>query len=112
MSHGPSVFYDDNTGYLILDELHDSEALEDVYINTATVTCESIKTLPGVLLTGASFPIAMPYVPASKGKYRGKVPDALAGAANEEQVEAHVREIVGVDIANILLLFPFRKRVV
>jgi hypothetical protein len=112
MPHGPSVFYDDNTGYLILDELHDSEAAAETYVNNATVTCESIKTLAGVLLTGQAFPVAMPYVTSSNGKYRVKIADTLAGVVNETTVEALVKVVVGTDIANFRLRFPFRLRVV
>jgi hypothetical protein len=112
MPHGPSVFYDDNTGYLILDELHDSEAAPESYVNNATVTCEGIRTLAGTLLTGVTFPLAMPYVTASNGKYRAKVSDTLAGVPNETTVEAQVKAVVATDIANFYLRFPVRKRIV
>jgi hypothetical protein len=112
MPHGPSVFYDDNTGYLILDELHDSEAAPETYVNNATVTCEGIRTLAGILLTGVTFPLSMPYVTASNGKYRAKVSDALTGVPNETTVEAQVKAVVATDIANFYLRFPVRKRIV
>lgn len=109
--HGPSVFYDDNTGYLILDELRDSE-VPSQFINSATVTCETI-TQDGVQLTGAgiTYPIAMPYVAASDGKYRCKVADTLNGVAGKV-VEAHVKVVSGTDVANFRLRFPFKKRLV
>jgi len=115
MPHGPSVFYDDNTGYLILDELHDSQAAADVYVTNATVTCEAIRDLAGVLLTGAgiTFPIAMAFVSGSTtGMYRGKVADTLGGVPNETTVEAQIKVVVGTDIANFYHRFPIRKRVV
>jgi hypothetical protein len=117
MPHGPSVFYDDNTGYLILDELHDSANVDDdgnptAYVNNATVTCEGIRTLAGVMLTGMTFPVAMPYVTSSSGKYRVKVSDTLTGVPNETTVEAHVKVVVATDIANFRLRFPFKLRVV
>jgi hypothetical protein len=109
----PSVYYDDNTGYLVLDELRDSEAAVGTFINAgATVTLESIKTLGGVSLTGMTFPTVMPYVTGTDGKYRVKVPDTLAGVPNETTVEANVKVVVGTDIANFHLRFPFRRRIV
>jgi len=84
------------------------------YVNVATVTLESISTLDGTPLTGASFPIALPYVPDSNGKYRVKVPDTLTGAAPATIVEAHVTAVVQGDtgplVASWRFRFPIRRR--
>jgi hypothetical protein len=109
--HGPSLVYDDNTGYLILggtDPLEDSEA-PGVPITTATVTLESITTLDGVAVAGMSFPTAMPHV--SGGKYRCKVPDTL-NVTPGTVYEARVQVLAGSDVANLYLRFPAKKRVV
>ena len=108
---GLSIYYEGSTSYLILDELHDSEAADGVYINTgATVTCEAIR-LKGVLVTGATYPISMTYVGASNGKYRGKIPETLAVVPGKSY-EAQVKVVVGTDQANFYLTFPVRKRTV
>lgn len=110
--HGPSVFYDDNTGYLILgdpDPLTDS-ANPTVPITTATVTCEWIKPIAGgANVAGAAFPIAMPHILG--GMYRCKVPDTLV-VTPEETYEAFVKTVVGTDIGTFYLRFPARRRVV
>ena len=115
--HGPSVCYHDNTGYLILEELRDSDTPPKYLNSGTTVTLQSITTIDGVLLTGATFPIDMPYVPGSNGKYRVKLPETLTqGVLSETIVEADVRVVVfaegGNMAARFLFRFPTRRRVV
>lgn len=46
------------------------------YLNGATVTA-SVKTLAGANVSGQSMPIALSYVAASNGNYRGTLEDGL-----------------------------------
>lgn len=110
MPHGPSVYYDANTGYLVLGVLTDAAA-PDTPITTATVTCEWIKTLGGVLLTGVgvTFPIAMPHT--TGGNYRCVIPETLV-VIPETMYEASVKAVNGTSIGNFYLRFPARRRVV
>ena len=118
--HGASVCYDDNTSWLVLDELRDSgdETSPPRYINELTVvTVEAIRTLDGALLTTVSYPIAMPYVTGSNGKYRVKLPATLTdGVPNEAVIEAEVKVIVqtqgGDTVLRFFLRVPTRRRVV
>lgn len=55
------------------------------YVNDATVTF-TLKTAAGAVVTGQSFPAAMPYVPASNGLYRANLSDEVAISVNVRYV--------------------------
>lgn len=62
-----NTIYIDNTGVVELDELKNS--ITDEFINDASVTATI--QLNGVDVEGQAWPLALDYVTASDGKYRG-----------------------------------------
>ncbi len=67
-----------------LDEL--TNLVDDSFILTATVTCTVFETDGTTIVTGESFPLAMPFVAASNGKYQATLPDALALVAKKRYI--------------------------
>lgn len=67
--------YKDNDMVVELDGL--KNAVTGEYINSATVTF-TLKTAAGAIVTGQSFPAAMPYVTGSNGLYRAALSDAAS----------------------------------
>ncbi len=64
--------YLDNSGGLVLAGLRD---MDGAYVNGATVNCTQLRLEDGGSdVSGITLPLAMPYVAASQGKYRGIIP--------------------------------------
>jgi hypothetical protein len=79
----------------ILELLGLKSDVEDVFINDATVTAR-IRDKNGDDVSGQSWPVAMAYVAASDGNYRGTLSDEIA-LVNKQKYKAIIDADAGPD---------------
>jgi hypothetical protein len=76
-----STLFVGNTSYIEVTGLADRDG---EYQNDATVTMESLTDLRGTAVSGVTVPLALTYIPASNGDYRGTIPAAVAVNADRK----------------------------
>ena len=74
------IIYIDNDSLVFLDGLVDKDG---AFINNGTVTV-TLQKLDGSAVGGVSWPLALPYVAGSNGKYEETIDKAVAVALNTE----------------------------
>ena len=78
-----------NVGANTVIELRNlTNVVSGAYDNAATVAV-TIKTMAGIDVTGATWPVAMPYVSASNGKYRATLASNL-GITKGQKYRAYI----------------------
>lgn len=86
------VLFIENDNAVVLNALRD---LDGNYINSATVTLESlVDRATGAAVTGITPPVSMPYVAASNGVYRALLPHTL-GLTLGKYYRAKVKVVSG-----------------
>lgn len=94
MAAKPLELFVGNDMVLELTGLRNS--ITGAYVNGATVTVH-LRTRAGVDVTGATWPLSMPYVAASSGDYRCELPSGLSLTAGAY----YIAQIAVVDGANV-----------